>query len=130
MNCSKNNTDNFRSAILFAVLAFFLISFAGNEKKESIINPNSSICLFIDIHSSTQAVIPAGIDLPICATFKDENLIILNQSFISDFSINLRIDESFSAAQEKHLVIKPIFNKVIRRLVFNDPEPGDFVSFC
>ena len=112
------------------MLAFFLISFTQNEKREGLISPNSTIGLFIDIHSSTQAVIPTGFDLPICASFKDENHIILSQSFISNFSINLRIDKAFSAAQEKHLVIKPIFNKVIRRLVFNDPEPGDFVSFC
>lgn len=130
MNSFQKSSNNYLSTILLIGLAFFVISFANLEKNSIAISSGSSICLLIDIHSNTQAVIPASTDLPIRASFTDENHIILNQSFVTDYSINLRIDKAFRYAQEKHLLIKPFVNKVVRRLIFPDPKPVDFIAFC
>lgn len=128
MNRFQKNTDNYFPTLLLIMLAFFLFSFAVIENKRVAISHSSSVCQFIDIHSNTQAVIPASSELPICASFVDENHIILTQSFINDYSISLRIDQEFSSAKEKHLSIKPLFNTVFRRLTYPDPEPNDFIA--
>jgi len=130
MNRLKKNTDNLFPTIFCIVLVFFIFSFVSIEKKDNSIIPNSTICLFVDIHSATQAVIPASTDLPICASFTDENHNILSQSFITDYPINLRKDNEFRTALKKHLLIKPLFNKVFRRLTFPDPESVDFIAIC
>lgn len=130
MNNLKKNTNNSIATIFCVVLVFFILFFASSEKSESLYSPNSSICLFIDTHSSTQAVIPASTDLPICTSFTDNNHIIINQSLTSNYSINLKIDNEFSSAQKKHLLIKPLFNKVVRRITFPDPKSTDFIAIC
>jgi hypothetical protein len=130
MNCFNRKTDNFIPTILFVVLAFVLFTFAIKEKKSSSPISYSSIYHCVDIQSSTQAVIPASIDLPIRAYFAYNNQIILSQSFTSDYSVNLQIDRKFNTVQEKYLTVKPLFNKIIRRLIFSDPKSDDFALSC
>jgi len=130
MNSLKKSTDNYFPTILCIVLAFFLLAFASNEKKKGEQRPNSSICLTIDIQPSTQAVVPTPTDIPMCASFTDDNNIILNQPLIKDYSNKLKVDFEFTAAKEKHLKIKPLFNRVVRRLIFSHPESSDFKAIC
>jgi len=130
MNHFNRKTDNFIPTILFVALAFIFFAFAINEKKSSSPISYSSIYHCADIQSSTQAVIPASIDLPIRAYFNDDNHIILSQSFTSDYSVNLQIDRKFNTVQEKYLTVKPLFNKIIRRLIFSDPKSDDFALNC
>jgi len=126
MNTSKRNTDSYFPTIIFIVLTCFLLAFTNSEKKDKPISPNISYQLFVETYSNAQAVIPPSTDLPICASFSDYNHIILTQLFLSVYSTNLYNDLIFRTAQEKHLFIKPVLNRVVRRLIFTIPDSNDF----
>lgn len=130
MNCFNRKTDNFIPTILFFVLVFIFFAFAITEKKNSFPITYSSIYHCVDIQSGAQAVIPASIDLPIRAYFTDDNHIILNKFFTSDYSVNLQIDIKYNTIQEKYITTKPLFKKVTRRLIFADPKSDDFALSC
>jgi hypothetical protein len=130
MNYFNRKTDNFIPTILFFVLVFIFFAFAINEKKNSFPVTYSSNYHCADIQSSTQAVIPASIDIPIRAYFNDDNHIILSQSFKSDYSVNLQLARKFNIVQEKYLTVKPLFKKVFRRLIFADSKSDDFALNC
>ncbi|NOU17626.1 MAG: hypothetical protein HOO91_08715 [Bacteroidales bacterium] len=130
MNCFNRKTDNFIPIILFVLVAFIFFTFAINNKESSSRITYSSIYHCVDIQPYTQAIIPASIDLPIRAYFADDNHIILSQSFISDYSINLQMDRKFNTVQEKYLTTKPLLKKVFRRLIFADSKSDDFTLSC
>jgi len=128
MNISKKNTDSCFPAIICTLLVIFLFAFANQEKREDSIIPRASFHPFVETCYNTQAVIPATTDLPVCASFTDDNHIILAQTSQSNASTNHFIDITFRVAQEKHILIKPILNKVLRRLIFPNPDPNDFIA--
>lgn len=109
-------------------MAFILIS-TINEKKDNSPHLDSTISLAIYINTNTPAVIPSSTEIPICASFTDENHIILDYSAVNDFQVNLQLSKELNLYQEKQLLIKPLFNKVIRHLFYPQSDDGDSPSF-
>jgi hypothetical protein len=128
MNDFKKNTDNLVPTILFIVLALILCSFAINENRYPSHYTPASISMNIDDFSKVSAVIPVTTDIPVCASFTNENLIFRNPFTVSNFVTNLRINKEYNTFQDKLLLIKPLLNKVFRRLTFPDSDSNDFIA--
>jgi len=125
---NKNNLNNLLFTMLFIVLAFIVFS-ASNEKKDNSAQLDSSISLCIHISSNTPAVVPTSTEIPIRASFTDENHIILDYSAVNDFQVNLRLSKEFNFTHDKQLSIKPLFSRVTRYLFFPEGDDGDSPSF-
>ena len=128
MICIQKNRNSYIPTILFVALAFILISDI-NEKKDNLTHLGSTISLCIYINTNTPAVVPASTNIPICASFADENNIILDYSAVNDYQLNLKLSKEFNLYQEKQLLIKPLFNKVIGQLFYPQSDDGDSPAF-
>lgn len=128
MNSPRKNTNISVPTILFIVLVFALFSFAINNKKEVSLNTPASISLRVDDFSTVSAVIPVSTDIPVCASFSNENQLFVNALIVRNFVLDLRVNKEYNAYQDKHLLIKPLFPKVFRRLTFPDPDSNDFIA--
>jgi len=128
MFCNKKNTDNFIPTILFIVVALMFIALTNNEKKNSSFDAYASISLSVENHSNTSAIVPTSISLPICNSFIDVKHIILEYSWVSNYSEKLQLAKEYNSSQAKQLLIKPLLPKVIRLLLFSKNDEGEYAT--
>ncbi len=128
MNTSQKKIENCLPVMLCTLLVLILFAFVHHENREDLTISNASFHPYVETSYNSQAVIPATINLPVCASFSDDNHILLDKLSQSTAQVNQLNDLAFRTAQQKHLFIKPFLNIAIRRIIFSNPDPNDFIA--